>query len=70
MERRNFAREFKLEAVELVKERGVGVQPLSRVCQVFSRGARPGRPCLERYPCLSERWVAVSTRLKLECPNR
>lgn len=44
MERRRFTREFKLEAVKLVTERGVTIAQASRDLDVNKRPTRPRSP--------------------------
>jgi Transposase len=56
MERRKFTREFKLEAVKLIKERGVTVAPASRDLGVHGTASR-------RWLCERSAWWVVLTDL-------
>jgi hypothetical protein len=49
MERRNFTREFKLEAVKLVKERGVAVAQASRA-KIGADGNADSSAHLTKHP--------------------
>ena len=49
MERKRYAREFKLEAVRLVKERGVSVAQASRDLGVHANVLRSGSEPLRRF---------------------
>ena len=51
MERRKFTREFKLEAVKLIRERGVTVAQTSRHVLKLMNGLRSNIEAVARYLC-------------------
>lgn len=53
MERRKFSREFKLEAVKLVVERGVAVAQAARDLNLHASGSENKRPTRSRrFPAM------------------